>query len=96
MSKTLVCLLALTAATAAPAAAESRSVPIADLDLSSAAGQERMERRITSAARAVCGADHGARHHALFDAAVRDCISAAKARAMAQVARRGESAIRGG
>ena len=50
---------ALTAAAgpalAAPAAAETRIVSSADLDLTSAAGRARLDRRIQAAVRDVCG-----------------------------------------
>jgi UrcA family protein len=50
---------ALTAAAgpaiASPAAAETRIVSYADLDLSSAAGRARLDRRINAAVRDVCG-----------------------------------------
>ena len=84
-----------TASFAAPAAAESRMVRYADLDLATPEGQARMERRIAGAAREVCGAD-GARHSALADSATRECIADAKARARAQVARLDGKTVRGG
>jgi UrcA family protein len=42
---------------AAPAAAESVGIQYADLDLSTKDGQEKLERRIDSAARTACGMD---------------------------------------
>jgi len=42
---------------AAAETAESVSVKYSDLDLSTSEGQARLERRITSAARTVCGMD---------------------------------------
>lgn len=43
------------AATAATPAAPVRIVSFADLDLSAAAGRERLDRRLLAAARSVCG-----------------------------------------
>lgn len=51
---TLAAVLALGMSTM-PAQAESVTVSHADLDLSTAAGQKSLERRITAAARQVCG-----------------------------------------
>lgn len=62
MSKYPIALAAsLAAVLAAPAAAasvpaEARAVAHADLNLSSAAGRARLDRRINAAVRAVCGA----------------------------------------
>ena len=61
MTKTAVVILgAFLTAMAAPAVASplelrTEIVSIADLDLSSAAGRDRLERRVASAARRVCG-----------------------------------------
>lgn len=97
MVKTIGCLLALAAAvTPYPAVAESRSVSIADLDLATAKGQARLERRVDQAARMVCGDDTGGRYRLLSNPETRGCIVAAKSRAMMQVARSSGSAIRGG
>jgi UrcA family protein len=61
MTKTAVVILGafLTAmasrAIASPLEARTEIVSFADLDLSSAAGRDRLERRVASAARRVCG-----------------------------------------
>src|ERR1700712_2356941 len=61
MSKILFAVAALVAATAVPVSASIphdsgiRVVRYADLDLSSAAGRDRLEQRIGAAVRAVCG-----------------------------------------
>lgn len=55
MLKSFVCAIAL-AATASVASAESISVATSDLDLSSAAGQKKLDQRINMAARKICGA----------------------------------------
>lgn len=60
MSKILLALAALAAgaalpAYAAPPAATTRLVAYGDLDLSSPAGQARLEQRIATAVREVCG-----------------------------------------
>src|SRR3954471_2442301 len=65
MSKILFAFAALAAAAASPATASvprdsaTRIVRYADLDLSSAAGRARLDRRIGAAVRAVCGAEPG-------------------------------------
>lgn len=94
MLKTLIGALALAAAL--PAAAETRVVRHEDLDLSTEAGIERLERRISGAARAVCGARGNYRESLIALAATQKCISESKARAMAQVARLDTRAGRGG
>ena len=62
---------------ARPITPEVRTVAYADLDLSSAAGRNRLERRINAAVRDVCGAVPS------FDLArrslVRDCIAETRA-----------------
>ena len=62
---------------AKPIAPEVRTVSYADLDLSTAAGRNRLEQRINAAVREVCGAipssDLARRH------AVRDCIAETRA-----------------
>lgn len=97
MAKTFGCLLALAAAIAPfPAVAESRSVSIEGLDLTTAKGQARVERRIDQAARMVCGDDTGGRYRLLSNPQTRACIAAAKAGAMRQIARLNGLTIRGG
>jgi UrcA family protein len=49
--------IALALTSAAPAFAQAAAVRYADLDLSSAAGQAELERRIESATRQVCKAE---------------------------------------
>lgn len=94
MLKSLACVLALTAAV--PAVAETRVVRYDDLNLSSPAGLERLDRRIDAATRQVCGADETYRSSLADRGAVRKCIAEAKARAADQVARREIGATRGG
>ena len=69
---TLAAAANLSPAFARPITPEVRTVAYADLDLSTAAGRSRLERRIQAAVREVCGAAPSfdlARRHA-----VRDCI----------------------
>ncbi len=69
-------------------AAESRSqrVETADLDLSSKAGQQRLLRRISIAAREVCESNAG-NLDLKMRRAFSDCISTATSQAMAQIKR---------
>jgi UrcA family protein len=73
----LVAAVNLSPAFAKPAAPAVRTVAYADLDLSSAAGRTRLERRIQAAVREVCGEaapfDLARRH------AVRECIAETRA-----------------
>lgn len=96
MFKTAIGVLALAAALPAAAATESRSVRYDDLNLASPAGQERLQRRIDSAAREVCGAANPTRESLAVMAASQKCIAEAKTRAKAQVARATTSEARGG
>ena len=69
---TLAAAANLSPAFARPITPEVRTVAYTDLDLSTAAGRSRLERRIQAAVRDVCGAAPSfdlARRHA-----VRDCI----------------------
>jgi UrcA family protein len=94
MFKTIACVVALAAAV--PAAAESRLVRYDDLNLSSPAGIERLERRIDGAARQVCGLRYDFRQSLIVQAATKKCMVEAKANAMAKVAQLETSATRGG
>jgi UrcA family protein len=69
---TLVAAVNLSPAFAKPITPEVRTVAYTDLDLSTAAGRTRLERRIQAAVRDVCGAAPSfdlARRHA-----VRECL----------------------
>ena len=80
---------ALGAATllAAPAAAApSVGVKYADLDLSTRAGQQKLERRIDSAARSVCGMDEIRTGRFTPSTAQRQCYAEAKESVHQQVA----------
>jgi UrcA family protein len=73
----LAAAVSVSPAFAKPIAPAVRTVAYADLDLSSAAGRSRLERRIGAAVREVCGeatAFDLARRHA-----VRDCIAETRA-----------------
>ena len=97
MLKTMIGALALAATLpAAAATTESRLVRYDDLNLSNAAGIERLERRITNAARQVCGVSGNHRESVAELAETQKCIADAKASAMAQVARLDTRAARGG
>ena len=97
MLKTLACALAVTAALPAAAAplTESRVVRYDDLNLSSRAGIERLERRIDAAARSACGVTARLTSPGEF-ANTRACLAASKARAAQQVAALGRANARGG
>lgn len=74
----LVAAVNLSPAFAKPITPQVRTVAYADLDLSTAAGRTRLERRINAAVREVCGEaapsfDLARRH------AVRDCIAETRA-----------------
>ena len=81
---------ALGAATvfAAPAAAAGTSVNVkyADLDLSTHAGQQKLERRIDSAARSACAMDEIRTGRFTPSTAQRQCYAQTKASVHAQVA----------
>lgn len=78
-------LPALALAFAAPVAAETVSfaVPYGDLDLTKAEGRDTLDRRLTRAARQVCG-DRSARSVALI-AARKDCLADVRANYQPQV-----------
>jgi UrcA family protein len=71
---------------AAPAAAETVGVKYADLDLSTKAGQDQLERRIDSAARAACGMDEIRTGRFTTSTAQRQCYRQTKASVHEQVA----------
>lgn len=99
MLKTISGALALAAAfsPALPAfASDSRVVRYDDLNLASPAGQERLQRRIDSAARDVCGGGSATRESLAVLAQTQKCIAQAKTRAQAQVARVTTNDARGG
>lgn len=84
MYKTIVSAIAIAAAL--PATAESVVVPTHDLDLASTAGMDRLERRIASAARRVCG-DIGSSARGVHERLqITACVARAKATAASQVA----------
>lgn len=95
MLKIVTGALAL-AATLPAAAADTKVVRYDDLNLTNPAGIERLERRISNAAREVCGAGADHRESLILLADTRKCIAEAKTRAMAQVARLDAGATRGG
>lgn len=73
-------------ATPAAATAPSVNVKYADLDLSTRAGQEKLERRIDSAARSICGVGEIRTGTIMRSRAASECYSDAKARVHQQVA----------
>lgn len=97
MFKTLATIAVFGLATAGISAqARSIEVNFADLNLSSPAGQERLAKRVDSAARDVCGMDErriGTRIRS--DEAVA-CYKAAKAKAHAQFAAAAQQQAKGG
>lgn len=83
MSRIFFALAAFAAVSSAPAFAsplpvETRIVAYGDLDLSTRAGQARLEQRIVSAVREVCGEAN--RYDLRGRAAVRDCRETTLAR----------------
>lgn len=75
---TLAAAVSISPAFAKPITPEVRTVSYADLDISTAAGRNRLEQRINAAVREVCGEsipsfDLARRH------AVRDCIAETRA-----------------
>ena len=74
---------------AVPAAAETPAavaVEYADLDLSTKAGQDQLERRIDSAARSACGMDKVRTGRLTATTGVRQCYQQTKASVHEQVA----------
>jgi UrcA family protein len=98
MLKTITCGIALaaTALAAAPAAADSRVVRYDDLNLASEAGMKKLEQRINSAARAVCGSGHDYRQSLALQAGTKKCIAEARSRAFSDFAARTNDGARGG
>lgn len=95
MLKTIIGALALTA-TLPAVASDSRVVRYDDLNLASPAGQQRLQQRIHSAARQVCGAGFEFQRSLIMSTKTQRCLAEAKARAMAQLAQREAANARGG
>ena len=74
---TVVSALSISPAFAKPIAPTTRVVSYADLDLSSAAGQARLDRRIEAAVREVCG--DATNFELARREAVRDCVAETRA-----------------
>ena len=90
MTRTLILALSLTVAGAPALAAEqpAAEVRIADLDLSTAQGQQRLETRVKSAARSLC--NNGARGVAEMtrqSQCIADVLASAKPQADRAIAR---------
>lgn len=90
MTRTLILALSLTVAGAPALAAEqpTAEVRIADLDLSAAQGQQRLETRVKSAARSLC--NNGARgvaEMARQSQCIADVLASAKPQADRAIAR---------
>ena len=89
MLKTIACVLALSTSLAAslPAtAADSRLVRYDDLNLANRAGMERLERRISAAAKGVCGANSTVALPLGEAVQTKSCIAKARASAREQIA----------
>lgn len=86
-------------ATATPAIAQTHvpntTVSFADLDLSTAEGQEALDRRINAAAREICGVD-APRTGTRIKTSERRCFEAARKSVKQQVATLVEDSQRGG
>ncbi|APZ97321.1 hypothetical protein BWQ93_01545 [Sphingopyxis sp. QXT-31] len=89
MTRTLILALSLTAAVPAIAAeGQTAEVRIADLDLSTAKGQQRLETRVKSAARSLCNAGiGGTAERARETQCIADALAAAKPQADRAIAR---------
>lgn len=85
----------IVAITGAPAAAQDLVVKHADLDLSTSEGKRTLEKRITAAARAYCGADRP-RTGTRLDNGVSACMSDARTAAREQMATLIKKAAKGG
>ena len=83
---------------AAPALAQQQSVGVeyADLDLSSEEGQETLDRRITQAAKDVCGANESEMGSRIKSREVRRCVKSAKKQVRTQIAAKIEAERLGG
>ena len=91
MRTALIALSALTLATGAHAGTTGRdtqqlSIPYSDLNLSSAAGQKRLETRIETAVRDLCDADYMPTGTKIRPASIGKCMDAARASAKRQMA----------
>ena len=87
--------------TASPALAntyetQTMTVETADLNLATPEGQARLDRRIESAARDVCGANVALSGTRIPSPKIGDCVAAARASAKKQVAALVEDQRRGG
>lgn len=97
MKTTLATLAAAGLALSATAAqANHISVPYADLDLASAAGQQALDKRIDRAARTVCGYKLEGKRTVREESDARSCFATAKARAGEQFAAAADAATLGG
>lgn len=93
----IICGALALAATIPAVAGETRLVRYDDLNLASPAGQERLQRRIDTAARRVCGDANARRVLGLATSTkARACIAKAKANAADQVAALDIKQARGG
>ena len=99
MTRTLTAAAAAALATLATFAAmssahaKSTAVQVADLDLSTAAGQAKLESRIASAARAVCKSEITGSRMARID---ESCVAQARASIEKQLAARRTTSTNGG
>ena len=87
---------ALPASAAAQPTTRAHSVTYADLDLSTQAGLQALERRIVRAARTVCGMDEPATGTRLRSADVSACYDQAVGNTRAQIAQAAAAARKGG
>ena len=90
MTRTLILALSLTVAGAPAFAAEQQTaeIRIADLDLSTAQGQQRLETRMKSAARSLCSTgDRGVSAKSLETQCINEVIASAKPQADRAIAR---------
>ena len=99
MKTTLAIFAAAGLAFAGPAhASDTQSIAVQydDLNLASAAGQERLDRRIETAARTVCGYERHRTGSRIIDRKTRACLDTARSSARARVAEATSSFAKGG
>lgn len=82
----LAALMATTPAIAGEQDGHTIQVSYSDLNLKAAAGQDRLENRLTRAARKVCGVGSPTARPRQIDTAKRDCMAAAMKSARNQMA----------
>ena len=96
MRMSLATIAALGLAVSTSAHAASVNIKYDDLNLDTPQGQAKLDRRITKAARAICGIDQTTVESRVRDPEAVACVKKAKAKAHAQVASMIERSASGG